>query len=190
VFYESFDQCNGKGGNDDDWSSSVASATFLPDVDGWAAAASYGGYKCARFGSSKKSGIAKSPLFTLTSNENTLTFKASVWGSDTKTLTLSAEGATVVIEPKEFTMTSGEWTTHTAKISGTGTVSLVFTPGKRFFLDEVKVVDNVVATSIATVGVPASRSTGIYTIDGRYVGTDASVLRHGLYIINGKKVVK
>ena len=190
VFYESFDQCNGKGGNDDEWSSSVASATFLPDVDGWAAAASYGGYKCARFGSSKKSGIAKSPLFTLTSNENTLTFKASAWGSDTKTLTLSAEGATVVIEPKEFTMTSGEWTTHTAKISGTGTVSLVFTPGKRFFLDEVKVVDNVVATSIATVGVPASRSTGIYTIDGRYVGTDASVLRHGLYIINGKKVVK
>ena len=29
----------------------------------------------------------------------------------------------------------------------------------------------------------------IYSIDGRYVGTDLSVLKHGIYIMNGKKVV-
>ena len=190
VFYESFNLCGGKGGNDDNWETSVATAAFLPDNEGWAAAASYGGYQCARFGKRDKSGIAKTPLFTLTSNENTLTFKASAWGTDGKTLTLSSEGASVIIEPNEFTMKSGEWSTHTAKISGAGTISLVFTPEKRFFLDEVTVVDNIVATSITTVGIPASRPTGIYTLDGRYVGTDASVLPHGLYIINGKKIAK
>ena len=30
----------------------------------------------------------------------------------------------------------------------------------------------------------------IYTLDGRYVGTDASVLPHGIYIQNNKKFVK
>ena len=190
VFYESFSECAGKGGNDDEWGSSVASAKFQPDNDGWVATASYGGYQCARFGSSKKSGVAKSPRIPLNSNEHTLTFKAAAWGTDSKTLSLSTEGSTVVIEPKSFTMGAGEWTTFTAKIKGTGTVSLVFTPGKRFFLDEVAVIDDVVATSITTVDSSARRSNAIYTLDGRFVGTDASTLRHGLYIINGKKVVK
>ena len=30
----------------------------------------------------------------------------------------------------------------------------------------------------------------IFTLDGRYVGTDVNALSHGLYIVNGKKVVK
>ena len=30
----------------------------------------------------------------------------------------------------------------------------------------------------------------IYTLDGRYVGTDASILPHGIYILNNKKFVK
>ncbi len=189
IFYESFDQCAGTGGNDDDWSSSVASATFQPDNEGWEAAALYGGNMCARFGSSKKSGVATSPQFTLTSNENTLTFKASAWGSDPNSLVVSAEGATVTIEPKEFTMASGEWSTFTANISGTGTISLVFTPGKRFFLDEV-LVKPLNATAITTVSANDSKTGRIYTLDGRNVGGDFQQLPRGLYIINGKKVVK
>ena len=30
----------------------------------------------------------------------------------------------------------------------------------------------------------------IYTLDGRYVGTDATILPHGIYIQNNKKFVK
>ena len=41
---------------------------------------------------------------------------------------------------------------------------------------------------IQTVTRPADGK--IYSIDGRYVGTDFSVLKHGMYIVNGKKVVK
>lgn len=192
VFYETFNQCSGKGGNDGEWSGTgVANSKFLSDNDGWTAGASYGGYQCARFGTNNKSGVAKTPLITLNSNESILTFNAAAWGSDSKTLSLSSEGATVTIEPNSFTMTSGEWTTFTAKITGAGTISLVFKPGKRFFLDEVAVVGNDEATSITTINNKVNNSTrAIYTIDGRYVGTDASVLSHGLYIINGKKVIK
>ena len=37
---------------------------------------------------------------------------------------------------------------------------------------------------------PAPQSQAIYTLHGRYVGTDASVLPRGVYIMGGKKIVK
>ena len=50
---------------------------------------------------------------------------------------------------------------------------------------------------IVTTGIQSpsiiERSTSynrIYTLDGRYVGTDASILPHGIYIQNNKKFVK
>ena len=44
-------------------------------------------------------------------------------------------------------------------------------------------VDNVIADDPIT-------KTGIYTVTGQYLGTDDSNLPQGLYIINGKKVIK
>jgi hypothetical protein len=87
-------------------------------------------------------------------------------------------------------MVGSEWTTFTAKISGTGDINLVFTPVKRFFLDEVVVMDEVVQTGISATPATSANQTRIYTLDGRYAGTDVSTLKHGIYIINGKKVIK
>ena len=185
VFYESFNDCAGTGANDDNWGSSVASSTFAADNDGWDAEALYGGYQCARFGSSKKSGVATSPTITLAGNTHTLTFKAASWGNDGTGLKLSATGATVLIEPSEFTMKSSEWTTFTATISGTGDVKLVFTPAKRFFLDEVVVVDTIVQTGIETAPQATKQTSAIYNLNGQKVTNPKS----GLYIINGRKVV-
>ena len=190
LFYESFNQCAGTGGNDDNWGSSVASKpeNFVPDNDGWISEAYYGGYQCARFGKGSVVGVATSPEFT-TTNEATLTFKAAAWGNDGKTLKLSAEGATVIFEPESVEMKGSEWTEYTVKMKGAGDVKLVFTPGKRFFLDEVLVVDPN-ATAINTVNTNKVTTNRIYTLDGRYVGTDPNQLPRGLYIINGKKIVK
>ncbi len=48
------------------------------------------------------------------------------------------------------------------------------------------------ATAIKGVEVNPTekRSNAIYDMTGRYLGTDATALPHGLYIINGKKVIK
>ena len=184
VFYESFNDCAGTGANDGIWGSG-ASSKFAADNDGWDAEALYGGYQCARFGSSKKSGVATSPTITLAGNTHTLTFKAASWGNDGTGLKLSATGATVLIEPSEFTMKSSEWTTFTATISGTGDVKLVFTPAKRFFLDEVVVVDTMVQTSIETAPQATKQTSAIYNLNGQKVTNPKS----GLYIINGRKVV-
>jgi len=184
VFYESFNDCAGTGANDGNWGTG-ASAEFAADNDGWDAEALYGGYQCARFGSNKKSGVATSPTITLAGNTHTLTFKAASWGNDGTGLKLSATGATVLIEPSEFTMKSNEWTTFTATISGTGDVKLVFTPAKRFFLDEVVVMDTIVQTGIETAPQATKQTSAIYNLNGQKVTNPKS----GLYIINGRKVV-
>lgn len=190
-FYESFDKCNGTGANDGNWANTVAndSKKFVPDHEGWYAEASYGGSKCAKFGASKKTGVAMTPTIALTA-QSTLTFKAAAWGNDGTTLKLSAEGATVVFSPSEVTMKGSEWTTFTVNMSGAGNARIVFTPAKRFFLDEVHIV-NPNPTAIETIQVvnPRPADGKIYSIDGRYVGTDLSVLKHGIYIMNGKKLV-
>jgi hypothetical protein len=45
-------------------------------------------------------------------------------------------------------------------------------------------------TAINTVNTNKVTTNRIYTLDGRYVGTDPNLLPRGLYIINGKKIVK
>lgn len=188
LFYESFNDCEGTGGNDGVFDTG-AQSTFYSDNEGWDATAPYGGDQCARFGASKKSGVAKTPEMTLTNN-TTLTFKAAPWGTDGTTLKLSAEGAKVVFDPAQVTMTADKWTTFTVNMSGAGKAKIVFTPAKRFFLDEVLVVDAVTNAiqDVQTVTRPADGK--IYSIDGRYVGTDFGALKRGIYIMNGKKVVK
>lgn len=189
LFYESFNSCDGTGGNDDQWTSSVAGKTtdFHPDNSEWNYVVAYGGYECARFGSSKKSGQCMTPAF-LVPNESVLTFKAAAWTGDPTSLKLGSEGATVIFEPAEVTMKNGEWTEFTVKMSGAGTTQIVFTPSKRFFLDEVKVVKDT-TTGIESVAA-RQQSQRIYTLDGRFAGTDFNALNRGLYIVNGRKVVK
>ena len=48
----------------------------------------------------------------------------------------------------------------------------------------------VVKTAVENIWVNNVVKTGIYTVTGQYLGTDESNLPQGLYIINGKKVIK
>ena len=194
LFYESFNQCEGKGGNDNQWSGSIASGDFQPDNEGWIADKSFGANQCAKFGTAKVAGSATTPAFAVNGTA-TLTFKAGAWDStsDATTLLLSAEGAT--IEPASVEMDRGAFKDFTATISGTGNVKVTFEVQVeeklkgRFFLDEILVV-NADATAIQTVDVRQQQPVRIYTLDGRYVGTRIDQLAHGMYIINGKKIVK
>ena len=194
-FYESFDQCNGTGGNDGSWSGSIASADFIPDNDGWTVASdkSYGADQCAKFGvspSNKKpvAGSATTPDITLNGTA-TLTFKAGAWeaNGDGTTLTVAVEGGS--IDKSSFTMVKGAFTDYTANVTGNGSIQINFSTSKgRFFLDEVLLKSP--TTGIMNVHETATAKTGVYTLDGRYLGTDFSALKPGLYIVNGKKVIR
>ena len=187
LFYESFDQCSGTGGNDNQWNGSIASSTFKPDNEGWSTVmdAQYGGDQCARFGSSKKDGTTTSPSFTL-NGTTTLTFKAAPWGKEDCSLVLSVNETIL----GSIDLANNQWTEYTIEITGNGQTTLKFQPTtKRFFLDEVKVA-NPTTTAIRELKLPQRREPeGIYTLDGRYLGSDRTVLSRGIYIVNGKKMV-
>lgn len=138
IFYESFDRCIGTGGNDGVFkgNSSVASADFLPDNGGWESMVMGGGARCAKFGNAANDGIVSTPTIMLTADSVQLTFKAAPWSKDDSGLDLSISGD-ASLSQTHFEMVEGQWTTFTTDLTGSGPVVITFTPGRRFFLDEV-----------------------------------------------------
>ena len=190
TFYESFDECNNEGGNDNQWKGLIANGEFLPDNDGWVAEKAYGANQCAKFGTGKVNGSATTPEFTV-SGTATLTFLAGTWDADADSTTLNLSVSNGTISPATVTMKKGAFTEYTATITATGDVKVTFAAKKgRFFLDEVLVTDPNATTAIRTLETVSQKKLGIYTLDGRYLGTDCHQLGRGFYIINGKKVVK
>lgn len=203
IFFESFDDCAGKGGNDGLFSGSVANGSFNPDNDGWEAGKAFGGYQCAKFNTgntSYGSGFVYSPYFTLPGDTATLTFNAACWNgrSDGTTLEVSLVGngsiidndGSVVMGTTALAMKRGEWTAYTLKIVGSGRTRILFSPDKRFFLDEVKVVSNKATTGIKNIETRTTQTKRYYTLGGQYIGTDFNSLPKGIYIVDGKKIIK
>ena len=90
-------------------------------------------------------------------------------------------------------MAKEKWTDYTVDITGSGDCRLIFSPDQRFFLDEVRIyVDNGGSTAIDnSVHAPTRRHDGkVYSLQGQCIGTNLGKLPKGIYIVNGKKVIK
>ena len=143
IFSETFDACNGTGGNDGKWSGNVVAQGDLPDElsSTWTFIKGTKANECAKFGTGSVKGSAQTPVITL-NGDATLTFKAAAWSGDGKTLNLSATGAT--LGESSVTLKEAEWTEYTVAIKGaTGSVNIKFeaknASDNRFFLDDVVV---------------------------------------------------
>ena len=189
LFYESFNRCNGIGGNDNifNGSTTIGARPFLADVTGWTYSTAAGCNACARFGSAQTAGEATTPPFTIDGSAR-LSFKAAPWGNDGTSLTLKIDGEATV-SPSVLTMRNASWTEFTASLDGTGTVRLTFAGTGRLFLDEVKV------TGTASDGIhdisntlsAANKAAPIYhDLTGRRVNA-ASLRPNTMYIHDGKK---
>ena len=154
VFKETFNQVNvnGTGGNDNQWSGTIASGALNPsgtnqnvDEDGWEFTNGYGGNQCARFGSNKNNGSATTRQIAVTEGQDyMLTFKAAPWVSDkSNTMSVSVNGGT--IKNMTGSMIQGQWNDFSATITPTPTSSAITITfavtgtEKRFFLDEINV---------------------------------------------------
>jgi hypothetical protein len=196
LFYESFDKCNGTGGNDGKWSGNIASVILKADNEGWVTDKGRSANKCACFGTTAIKGLVTTPAFDI-DGEAMLTFRAAPWvgTSDGTELQLSIQYAagsmigheTPTISKSEVEMKRGQWTDYKVTLRGEGSVKVSFLPDQRFFLDEVKV--SAITAAIRGIASEPSAPKAIYTLDGRFAGTDKHALKPGLYIINGKKVV-
>ncbi len=190
VFCETFDECKGTGGNDDRWSGTIASSGFLPDNTGWEVTQAYGGNKCARFGTGKKTGIATTPEFEVNGSV-TMTFKVAPWGTEGGAIQLTSSNSGITLSQEAFELENETWNECTVTLTGNGYTTITFMASeKRFFLDDINAEqDAPTAISIITPQ-RAAESRRIYSIDGRYLGTDFDRLEHGIYIVGGKKVIK
>lgn len=191
LFYESFDDCTGYGGNDDNFrdtsSKPLGKGNLKSDNDGWSGNGG-GASQCAMF-----TGEATSPEFEL-DGQATITFVAgSIRPATNPVISLSVTGSATLSGTQaslDYKMTQ-----YRVNITGTGKVKVTFSSNaKAFFLDEVRIMP-VTATGIDGVTVQPGvadklADNKIYSIDGRYVGTDATQLPKGMYIRGGKKFIK
>lgn len=189
IFYESFDMCKGKGGNDGAWSGAIASSAIQFDNDDWVTENAGGGDGCAKFGTSKKSGSATTPAFTVSGTAQ-LTFLSGAWNSENEGTTLKLSVNNGSIEPATIKLSKGGFEEYEAVVSADGEVKLTFSASikNRFFLDDVLVTAS--KTTGISEQVAVRKSGAVYTLDGRYVGRDVQSLGRGLYIVDGKKIVK
>lgn len=193
IFYESFNDCSGKGGNDGNWKDISGTPKMESDNAGWSSLNCYAADQCARVGTGKTNGSVTTPAFTLNGSA-VLTFRAGAWDAknDGIVLNLSATGGTLT--PSTVEMVKGNFTDFTVNVTGTGEMTITFASTKgRFFLDEVLVkapTPDAIDQMIANPTSSAHSSSRIYTLDGRYAGTDLRSLARGVYVINGRKVLK
>lgn len=147
IFYESFDNCGGSGGNDGLWSGNIASSQLKADMcdnhnPDWQINTGYAANKCVRLGTGSALGTMETPGINATGNL-TLTFKAGAWSEKSKYLKLSATGAT--LDKSSVTMTDASFTEFTVNITNATTGFKIKFSGNaasnsQFFLDEVSIV--------------------------------------------------
>lgn len=145
VFYESFDKCDGKGGNDGSFNGTGTNEALPDNV--WELTSASGANKCVKIGSSKKAGSVTTPSIAV-STTCRLSFKAASWEGDNSTISVTISSGKLTYNNGEPTKTitikpnDKEWTDYSMIVSGTKSFTVEFAcPGgdNRFFLDEVMV---------------------------------------------------
>ena len=193
LLYETFDNCSGIGGNDGIWDGeNVGLADFFPDNDGWSGTPKTGANKCALLGNATRKANAVTPSFKI-SEPVVISFLAAPYtGSSDNKLLLSANyGCDAVLDVTEFTLVPGQWTEVKANVTGSGDAAIRFkTNDKGVFIDNVCVMPVSLAGISSATADQSLKNGEIYSLDGRYMGKSVSALRPGIYVMNGKKLVK
>lgn len=188
LFYESFDRCNGSGGNDEKWKGNyVGQGSFRADNDGWQGDWLYGGSHCALFGRQGNNTMVTTPPFTLNGSAP-LAFRCAPWEGESELLYVFQNGTNnISISP--LRMFTGDWNIVRTTIEGEGETTLTFASTGRFFLDDVTVQDPS-STAIAEVdGTDGRGKQNVYRLDGTPCGTSVEKLPPGIYVRGGKKLV-
>lgn len=193
LLYETFDNCSGIGGNDGIWDGdNVGLADFFPDNDGWSGTPKTGANKCALLGNATRKANAVTPSFKI-SEPVVISFLAAPYtgSSDNKLILAANYGCDAVLDVTEFTLVPGQWTEVKANVTGSGDAAIRFkTNDKGVFIDNVCVIPVSLAGISSATADQSPKNGEIYSIDGRYMGKSVSDLRPGIYVMNGKKLVK
>ena len=143
TWKETFDTNEGTGGNDGQWSGTIASSELLSDHT-WSFYNAKGASKCAKFASNSSGGSATTPAIDCSGSANaTLTFKAGSWKGDETILNIESTNCTVDLTSVH--LPDQKWEEYTINITNIiGKIKITFSSEtkKRFFLDEVEITSS------------------------------------------------
>ena len=166
VFKETFNDVNGTGGNDGEWSGNIATNDLNPsgdnknvDQDDWTFTKGNGANQCAKFGTGKVAGSATTREIEVTAGLYTLTFKAAPWANESSTqMDVTVTGGSIE-GISTGNMTTGKWNDFSATItpeSNSNIIQITFSASEnRFFLDEINVAAPSTSETV-DVKIPAS----------------------------------
>lgn len=145
IFTETFDNCDGKGGNDGIWANISGNKDLSDDYTdnaGWVGTKATAGSKCAIMGTSKAAGKIISPSISGIKGDATLKIKVGAWKEDGTKIKLSTSNGT--LEANTATISNENFAEITLYITNiTADFKITFEANSasknRFFLDEVKV---------------------------------------------------
>lgn len=147
VFYESFNKCNGKGGNDGQFSGTENDGAKY-DNNGWTGTKVNGAAQCIKIGIGSSGGNVTSPSITI-DKVAILTFNLASWEGDNSNVTITISNGTLGYNgsfAKSFTLTPSDSKFDNVemivKASSAFTIKFSSNAKKnRFFIDEVKVTE-------------------------------------------------
>lgn len=187
LFYESFDDCSGNGGNDGIFTSTSGMGDFTPDLEGWTCNnnKTFGCDKSAFFGGVTGTTTVTTPTFDV-NGDAILTFKFCNFNTDSRTVKVTITTGGESLEPVSLTLDRKQWNECEIPFTGNGATTITFSAVKRFYLDEVLVMP-ADPSGIETVEMGADNGNGaVYNLAGQKVGNDY----RGIVIRNGRKYIK
>lgn len=204
IFRETFDECDGIGGNDDIWNASQVAGSIICDNADWSYKTAAGLNKCVRFGSGTTSlESILMPTIKLEADKTyLLTFKAAPYNTDNQNWILSVESGNATLQNADdeeavpatsikFKMNRSMWNDMSFIVTGSGDQVFKFkgasSLAKRILLDEVYVYDHI-ETAIEVIEADNKDASNnpfapIYNLSGQRV----SDTYRGIVIQNGKK---
>lgn len=151
AFYESFDKCDGNGGNDGAFNKAgnLLSDDSFYDNSGWKSGTAYKAKQCIKLGGGSTLGTITSPIIQISKN-SLLTFNAVAWNNTSEKLTVEVsvdDGLLTYNNTSDKTITitldKTKWKEYQMVVSGTNSFKVTFAAAEsknnRFFLDEVMV---------------------------------------------------
>jgi len=168
VFFESFDKCSTKGGNDDLWDQ--GSGTLITDnATGIEfSEKAYGAYQCARLGTGSAQGSATITVATEVGKTYTLGFLAAPWNEEASTvMTVDVEGGSIsgisedAMEAQKWNVYEGTIVAETEEM----VIVIASTGSKRFFLDEIYVYESIDSESVTLNAKGYATHTSRFPID-------------------------
>lgn len=149
-YQETFDNADGTGGNDGEWSGSIASNSYTNSD--WTFEKVYGADKCIKLSTGSAIGSAISSWIAFENGKTyTLLLRAGAWDGDAANIKISYNGGDVIVSSEA--LTQGKFVNYAYTLTPTGPakIKIESTGKKRYFIDDFMIVEgNAKAATISS----------------------------------------